>query len=397
MWARKRIDISWGDLFRGAVYVFSWRSRDAVQTATELAFSMDGDAIACLTERSGFDLLLGAQAFPHGSELLISAVTIDDMVRVIRKHGLVPVPVDVNPADMSPRLDLLEAARTPQTRAVLIAHLYGGRLDLQPVVDWARQHDVQIWEDCAQTFEGDRYLGHSATNVVLFSMGPIKTATSLGGGILVVRDQAVLGRMRQRQAEYPQQSRVAFLLRVAKYATIKVISKWLVFGILVRVCRLLGQDYDRVINGAVRNIPGDDLFAGLRQQPSVPLLRLMARRLRSCSPTLLARRAQKGRLLANLVRDRFTCPGADAPHHSFWVFPICIPHGTHGIAHLRDAGFDATTGSALQAVDPPDNRLDLTPTTVREMVSSTMFIPVYPEMPEAEVRRLGETILQLPN
>ncbi len=397
MWARKRIDISWGDLLRGACYVVSWRSRATAQTAAETALATECDAIACLTERSGFDLLLAAQSYPEGSEILMSAVTIDDMVRVIRKHHLVPVPVDVNSADMSPRLDRLEAARTPQTRGVLVAHLYGGCIDLQPVVDWARKYDLQVWEDCAQNFQGDQYLGHPASDVVLFSLGPIKTATALGGGILVVRDQAVVERMRQRQNEYPRQSRVEFLLRVVKYAVMKAMSTRLVFGMLVRACRLFGRDYDRVFNGAVRNVPGDDLFAGLRQQPSVPLLRLMARRLRSFSPQQLARRTLNGRLLADLVGDRFTCPGAEAADHSFWVFPICVHHGAQAVVRLRDAGFDATTGSALQAVDPPEHRPETTPTTARELIRSTMFIPTYPEMPESEVRRLGETILHLPD
>ena len=67
MWARKRIDISWGDLLRGASYVFSAQARGAAQNAAEHALGVDDGVIACLTERSGFDLLLEARAFPAGS------------------------------------------------------------------------------------------------------------------------------------------------------------------------------------------------------------------------------------------------------------------------------------------------------------------------------------------
>ena len=47
------------------------------------------DALACLSVRSGFDLLLQSFALPAGSEVLFSAVTIQDMPKIAEAHGLV--------------------------------------------------------------------------------------------------------------------------------------------------------------------------------------------------------------------------------------------------------------------------------------------------------------------
>ena len=52
-----------------------------------------GGALACLSVRSGFDLLLAALDLPPKSEVLITALTIPDMVRIIKDHDLVPVPL----------------------------------------------------------------------------------------------------------------------------------------------------------------------------------------------------------------------------------------------------------------------------------------------------------------
>ncbi|HEY8798251.1 MAG TPA: DegT/DnrJ/EryC1/StrS family aminotransferase, partial [Candidatus Dormibacteraeota bacterium] len=55
-----------------------------------------GNGIACRSVRSGFHLLLDALDLAAGDEVLVSAITHPDMVRVIEAHGLVAVPVDLD-------------------------------------------------------------------------------------------------------------------------------------------------------------------------------------------------------------------------------------------------------------------------------------------------------------
>src|SRR5438876_3258754 len=81
-------------------------------------------------------------ALPAGSEVLVSAITIPDMVRIIEAHGLVPVPVDLDPDTLSVDQESLDRAVTPKTRAVLIAHLFGTRQPMEPILKVARQHGL---------------------------------------------------------------------------------------------------------------------------------------------------------------------------------------------------------------------------------------------------------------
>src|SRR5690606_37140318 len=82
----------------------------------EQAWGPSGDALACLSVRTGFDLLLQALQLPPGSEVLLSAITIADMARIIQAHGLVPVPVDLDPETLQVCSARLETLLSPRTR-----------------------------------------------------------------------------------------------------------------------------------------------------------------------------------------------------------------------------------------------------------------------------------------
>jgi len=435
MWVRKRIDIGWLDLLSARFNCVLPGSRSAASEAAEAAWSCagplkqvaerrepsgdsafhpqrpggsrrsatsnelfqrttDGRAFACLSVRSGLDLLLKALELPPGSEVLVSALTIPDMVRIIEHHGLVAVPIDLHDEDVSPRVELLEKLVTEKTKAILVAQLFGVRFDLAPIVEFARQHNLILIEDCAQAFEGDRYRGHDEADVSMFSFGPIKTATALGGGIFRVKDETLLVRMRELQAAYPAQSRWFFRKRVLFYILLKILGGRLAFGLFVRTCRLFGKDFDEVLNGSIRNFPEDQFFASLREQPSFPLLRLIARRIRRYRNEDLDRRAARGALLASLLPPEH-CPGAASKPHSYWVFPLRVPDPPRIVAALREAGFDSTADSSMQPVEATDGRPEATPETARVLLKSAIFLPLYGQMSESEIRRMASVLVPL--
>jgi dTDP-4-amino-4,6-dideoxygalactose transaminase len=107
------------------------------------------------------------------------------MVAVIEHHGLVAVPIDLDPASCAVNLDALVAAITPRTRAVVVAHLFGSRMRMDAVVELAQRHSLFLLEDCAQAFAADAYRGHAGSDVTLFSFGTIKTATAISVFMIV--------------------------------------------------------------------------------------------------------------------------------------------------------------------------------------------------------------------
>ena len=203
MIVRKKLDIGWTDIAFGLGACLLPGDAQAAQKRLEAAWSPAGDAIACLSVRTGFDLLLAALALPAGSEILVSAITIGDMVRIIERHGLVAVPIDLDMASLSIRAELISEHVTARTKAIVVAHLFGSRMAMEPISAAARRHGLLVIEDCAQAFAADGYRGSAQSNVSLFSFGPIKTATALGGALLRVSDAGLRAAMLASQRKYP--------------------------------------------------------------------------------------------------------------------------------------------------------------------------------------------------
>jgi perosamine synthetase len=109
-----------------------------------LAHRGGDNVIVTLSVRSALDLYLQVQKFPRGSQVLMSAINIPDMSVVLRHHGLIPVPVDVDPHTFAPNLALAEQLITPQTVAICVAHVFGRRMDISPILQWCAKHKLQV-------------------------------------------------------------------------------------------------------------------------------------------------------------------------------------------------------------------------------------------------------------
>jgi perosamine synthetase len=399
VWSRKRLDIGWSDFMYGV-----WRTlapRDAVRAAADVESLWPEPArmLACLSVRSGFDMLLCAAALPPGSEVLVSAVTIPDMVRIVEHHGLIAVPVDLDPLLAAPRMEDWEKAVTPKTRAILVAHLVGGRMPMGPLVEFARRRGLMLFEDAAQAFSGVGYAGHPEADASFFSFGVIKSDTAIGGAVLSIRNREILGTMRAAQAAYPRQSRFGYFRRLAKYGLLKVLSNRVTCGLIMRGFRILGGNYDSWVNQAARGFAGKDFFMQIRRQPSAPLMALLARRLRRFDDARHDRHVVKGQEMAQALQDSNTrenppvCPGAACRPHTFWVFPVLVEEPQRLIDELARHGFDATQGQSLCVVPPPRDRGELRATAAQAMLEKIVFLPFYPELPLHEARRMAGILL----
>jgi len=306
------------------------------------------------------------------------------MVRIIQEHGLLAVPVDIDPGTLAPRPWMLEAALTPRTRVVLVAHIFGGRMHLGGVAKFARERGLLLVEDCAQAFQGPERIGDPAADVCMYSFGTLKTSTALGGAVLRVRDREVLGRMREVQASYPSQGRGVYLKKLLKVLGLVAVSRPRPYGLLGRGCAQLGYDIDALMGGVVRGFPLREpaamFFRHLRHRPSAPLLAMLCRRLRTFDGKRLARRASTGERFARRLRMVDLHPGRRSLERTHWLFPVIVANPEALVADLRWHGLDASQAtSSIVAVEAPAGRSS--PLEASLMMSGMVFLPVYPELP----------------
>jgi perosamine synthetase len=118
-------------------------------------------------------------------------------VSAILRAGATPVLVDVRDDDFCMDPDLVEAAITPRTRAIMPVHLYGLMADMDPLVAVAERHGLAIIEDAAQA-HGARYLGRRAGQFgsAMFSLYATKNLMTGEGGFATTDDDGVADRLR---------------------------------------------------------------------------------------------------------------------------------------------------------------------------------------------------------
>ena len=382
MWIRARFDIGWSDIWSAALTCAMPLNRELEATATEQAWDERGQAIATLSVRSAFDLALRALDLPRGSEVLLTALTIPDMIRVVKEHGLCPVPVDVNQSGM---VDLasLEAAITDRSRVLVVAHLFGGRCDMDQVLGVTRRHKLIVIEDCAQCFThiGDK--GHPGSDFTMHSFGPIKTATAMGGGMIHVACKETRDRMRQILTFDPVQLRRGFFIRTSKIAALKVLTGFYASAAMTRILRWLRKDVDEVLNSLGRGFSRKQLLPQIRHKPSAPLLRLMRRRWSTYDFARIERRTALGRRMDKLLSQR------RETEHSYWVYPLFLTYAKEQALHLRSAGFDATSLSRMTVV--PATRSQRAE-NVERLWKDVLFLPWYAELTGDAIAEMGDII-----
>lgn len=293
MFPRKQLDIGWLDLLLALIACATDGDVRDSEANLEAHFAASS-LLPSFSVRTGFDLCLQALALPKGSEILVSAITIQEMADIAIHNGLVPIPLDLDTDTLAPNLCAIEAAISSRTHAILIAHLFGTRIPLDAISQISRKHNLLLIEDCAQAFTGPDYFGHSGSDVAMFSFGSIKTATALGGAVLRIKDPELRQRMREIQQGYPPQNVNTFATSVLTHMLLKLLTVPAFYGLFHAACNRFDLDFEDMIQAARSDFYPEDLIGDIRCRASYPLLALLTRRLRRFDPQRIKQRSEAG-------------------------------------------------------------------------------------------------------
>ncbi|RRR72640.1 MAG: DegT/DnrJ/EryC1/StrS family aminotransferase [Candidatus Viridilinea halotolerans] len=160
----------------------------------------------CVGVANGFEALylaLVALEIGPGDEVITVANACIYQAAAILQAGARPVFVDVDPQTHNLDPNLIEAALTPRTKAILPVHLYGRLADMPAIYALARAHGLALIEDAAQAHGAwQEVAGHPRRagawgDVACFSFYPSKNLGALGdGGALTTDDVALAAHLR---------------------------------------------------------------------------------------------------------------------------------------------------------------------------------------------------------
>lgn len=384
-YARKRLDLPLSDVAFGLAACIWPPLRWGAGARVESAWTPSDTVLPCLSVRSGFDLLLASVDWPPGSEVLMSAVTIPHCAALVRHHGYVPVAVDIDPATLEVDPGVMVAACTNRTRALLVAQLFGARSDLLGLAELARSQGLLLIEDCAQCYDGvNRALG--AADVAMYSFGTIKTATCLGGAVLLVRNPALRDRMLSRQRAYPVQSSLQYASKLVRSAVLVLLGIPAIYARFTRWVQRMAGDYDHLVRAASRGFDDHALLNQIRHQPSPALIAMMARRFATYDPSRVQLRRQAGDRLASALGAEVEHLGGQGRTHTHWLFPVVSGAPEALVAAGRAAGFDLTCGSATLVC------LDARCVAADRAMRQVVYLPVYDGIPQAALDELAAVV-----
>jgi perosamine synthetase len=157
-----------------------------------------GHGIAVCNGTAALETALYAAGIGRGDEVIMPTFTIVSCLVAALRLGAVPVLVDVDPDTWGMDVSQIAAKITPRTRAILPVHMYGHPVDMDPVLELARQHNLIVIEDAAEV-HGAEYKGRrcgTLGHISAWSFYANKIINTGEGGMVLTSDDAMAERAR---------------------------------------------------------------------------------------------------------------------------------------------------------------------------------------------------------
>ena len=193
-----------------------WFIRGSRCAAFEEAFAAYCGKKACVGVGNGLDaltLMLKASIqlgrLQLGDEVIVPANTFVATVLAVRAAGLVPVLVEPNRDTCVLDTSRLAEACSEKTRAILVVHLYGRLADMPAICEFAKAHNLLVFEDAAQAHGAaldknklSSLVSRLSSNAAAYSFYPTKNLGAMGDGGAVVTDDLELAQVVKSLGNY---------------------------------------------------------------------------------------------------------------------------------------------------------------------------------------------------
>jgi dTDP-4-amino-4,6-dideoxygalactose transaminase len=151
-------------------------------------------------------LYLAYKALGHNGEVITSPLTCLTAIYPIVHAGNRPVFIDINPKTLTMETDNLSKAKSSYTIAVQAIHFGGIPCEMEKIVQFARDNNLHVIEDCAQGFGAEirgKKVG-SFGDVSIFSLS--KNLYGISGGVIATDNEKIFKKAREIQNSFTNSS-----------------------------------------------------------------------------------------------------------------------------------------------------------------------------------------------
>lgn len=128
--------------------------------------------IPCANGTDALQVAMMALGLEPGDEVITTSFTFIATAEVIALLKLTPVLVDVDPETFNIDPEAIRRAITPKTKAIVPVHLFGQCVDMDAILEIAKEHDLYVIEDTAQAIGAD-YIFRDGTKAKAGTIGDV--------------------------------------------------------------------------------------------------------------------------------------------------------------------------------------------------------------------------------
>ena len=155
--------------------------------------------IAVSNGTAALEIAIACLGLESGDEVILPSFTIISCIQAITYSNLVPVLVDCDPLTWCMSVNQVESKITSRTRAIMPVHMYGHPVDMDPLIELAKKHNLKIIEDAAEVHGGE-YKGRkcgSMGDISTFSFFANKIITTGEGGMILTNNSSYAEKARK--------------------------------------------------------------------------------------------------------------------------------------------------------------------------------------------------------
>jgi len=155
--------------------------------------------IAVSNGSAALDVAVQALQLGAGDEVIMPTFTIISPATSVVRAGAKPVLVESDPLTWNMDVNKIEEKITAKTKAIIIVHIYGLPVDMDPVLDIAKRYNLLVIEDAAE-MHGQTYKGKKCGtfgDISIFSFYPNKHITTGEGGMILTDDSNLSARCKK--------------------------------------------------------------------------------------------------------------------------------------------------------------------------------------------------------
>jgi len=359
-------------------------------------------AVAAPYARTCLYHLLKALNLPQGSEVILTPITIHDMINVILLLGLRPRFVDIDPQTYQMDPAALESAITNRTKAVLVTHLFGIPSPMDRIVLLCKSKGIIVLEDASHAYNAALNGTPMGTfgDAGFFSLSSLKSLSTGYGGVIVSRKKSLLDQVSHslgkiRKAQRKDLFDIMVKNTIVAFATQRAIFSCLTFPairtldkISPSIVRKLQTDNPELVR--LQEFPDTWLWQFSPLQSELGLKGLQ--RIMDSDKKRLAHAEILLDKLGPIAPERLPHPPSGSSS-VYWRFPFRAPEGRKFARFMSDYGIDVTTTLLPCCNTLPVFKEFYEPMPHAERaVKEVYFLPVEPSLTDDQVHGMADAV-----